>query len=92
MKYRVLKIVKISTGCYYDVDYKEITRFRPSTTFIGVRTKYDLSTGTGTIVSTGETLFNFGKIIHAYNYASVDFRKRSEPLPVVYTITSKGIY
>lgn len=89
MKYKVLNIVKVSDN-YYDVDYKEIRWFRLGITYRGVRT--ECSSILGVIVSTGICIHNFRQILKAYDFSSVDFTQRKEPLPIVYTIVGKAIY
>ena len=89
MKYRILKIVKVSDN-FYDVDYEEVRRFRRAVTYKCVRTEF--SSSLGVIVSTVEYLHNFKQILEAYNYSDVDFTERSEPLPKVSCITGRAIY
>lgn len=89
MKYKILKIVKVSDN-FYDVDYEEIRYFRKPITYKCVRTEFSVILGC--VVSTGEYLFNFKEILEAYDYSSVDFTARDEPLPRVHSGLGRAIY
>lgn len=89
MKYRILKIEKISDS-YFDVDYQEMTIFRKPKTFKKIRTEY--SCALGVIVSTGAYIHNFAELVTAYSDEIVDFTFTGNPLPIVHTTGGKAIY
>jgi len=89
MKYRVLKIEKVG-GNFYDIDYEEVRWFREGRIYKCVRTEF--SSMLAVVVSTGEFLHNMKEILAAYDYSSVDFTARAEPLPIVSTTGGRAIY